>query len=255
MRAAPEQQERLLDLQAIDTRLQQLEHARATFPGIKQVEQLDAQLGELNRALTDSQTAAADLQREVSQAEAEVQASQSRLAKNKQRIESGALSAKDAMAMSDDMTALRGWIATLEETQLDAMERLEAHETNLANIEENQRKLAEARTEAVANRDHALGEIDQQIQTLVAERAVVAGTIFTELTKAYDTVRSHLGGIGAARLAAGRCEGCGLSLPPGDLEAAFAAPPDEVVRCEECGRILVRQDATPGEPSSTIRAK
>jgi len=255
VRAAPDQQQRLLELQRIDTRLQQLEHQRATLPAIRQVATIEAQITDLHRALTDSRTAAADLQREVSQAESEVMASRDRLAKNQRRIESGTLSAKDAMSMVDDMAALQQWIATLEETQLDAMERLEAHEANLANTEASLKKLLEARAEAATVRDLALGKIDAENKRLVAERAEVAGSIFTELTKVYDTIRSRLGGIGAAKLEGGSCQGCGLTLPPADLQAAFDAPPDEVVRCEECGRILVRQDLTPGAPSSTLQAE
>lgn len=255
MRAAPDQQQRLLELQAIDTRLQQLEHQRVTLPAIKQVQTLEAQLADLHRKLTDSRTAASDLQREVSQAETEVMASRDRLVKNQRRIESGSLSAKDAMSMTDDMAALNQWIATLEETQLDAMERLEAHEINQGNIEANQQQLLDARAEVAAQRDAALGQIDAEVKRLTTERAEICSSIFAELLKVYDTIRSRLGGVGAARLEGGSCQGCGLTLPPADLQAAFDAPPDEVVRCEECGRILVRQDLTPGTPSSTIRAE
>jgi len=255
VRAAPDQQQRLLELQAIDTRLQQLEHQRVTLPATKQVQTLETQLADLHLTLTESRTAASDLQREVSQAEAEVMASRDRLTKNQRRIESGSLSAKDAMSMADDMAALQKWIATLEETQLDAMERLEAHEINQGHIEANQQKLLDKRAEVAAERNAALGKIDDEVKSLVAERATISGGVFAELLKVYDTIRSRLGGVGAARLEGGACLGCGLTLPPADLQAAFDAPPDEVIRCEECGRILVRQDLTPGEPSSTIRAE
>lgn len=252
MRADPSQQLRLLDLQAIDIKLAQLAHQRATHPAIKQVEVLDEQLRDLGRALADSRTAAADLKREVSAAENEAATAQARLEKNKQRIESGTLSAKDALAVSDDMTALRTWIGTLEDRQLDAMERLEAHQATVEQVEQGYQKLGAERMALVATRDQALAGIDQQIAGLVAEREAIAGQIFAELLKAYDTTRSRLGGIGAARLAGGKCEGCGLALNAGDLEAAFAAPPDQVLRCEECGRILVREAAeSPHCPANT----
>jgi predicted nucleic acid-binding Zn-ribbon protein len=37
-----------------------------------------------------------------------------------------------------------------------------------------------------------------------------------------------------------RCEGCRLEWLGAELRAAQAAPPDEVLRCENCRRILVR---------------
>lgn len=50
-------------------------------------------------------------------------------------------------------------------------------------------------------------------------------------------------GIGAALLRGSRCEGCHLSLSPVDVHRIKSAPDDEVVRCEECLRILVRLPA------------
>jgi len=47
--------------------------------------------------------------------------------------------------------------------------------------------------------------------------------------------------MGAAPLLRGQCQGCRLTLPPNDLATFRAAPEDEVLRCEECRRILVRR--------------
>ena len=55
----------------------------------------------------------------------------------------------------------------------------------------------------------------------------------------YERLRTQHG-VGAAALRAGRCEGCHLSLNTVDLARIRAAAPDEVLRCEECRRILVR---------------
>jgi predicted nucleic acid-binding Zn-ribbon protein len=46
--------------------------------------------------------------------------------------------------------------------------------------------------------------------------------------------------VGAAALRAGRCQGCHLTLNTVDLNQIRASAPDEVIRCEECRRILVR---------------
>ena len=55
----------------------------------------------------------------------------------------------------------------------------------------------------------------------------------------YEQLRAQHG-VGAAALRRGRCEGCHLSLNTVDLNRIRAAAPDEVLRCEECRRILVR---------------
>jgi predicted nucleic acid-binding Zn-ribbon protein len=61
-----------------------------------------------------------------------------------------------------------------------------------------------------------------------------------ELVALYDKVRAASGGVGAAALQRGRCEGCHLQLNTTDLNRIREAPADEVLRCEECRRILVR---------------
>jgi predicted nucleic acid-binding Zn-ribbon protein len=61
-----------------------------------------------------------------------------------------------------------------------------------------------------------------------------------ELVALYEKVRAGSNGIGAAALYRGRCEGCHLQLNTTDLKRIHDAPPDDVLRCEECRRILVR---------------
>jgi uncharacterized protein len=61
-----------------------------------------------------------------------------------------------------------------------------------------------------------------------------------DLLTLYDKLREQHGGLGAAALIRGSCQGCNLSLNSSDLAAIRAAAPDEVLRCEECRRILVR---------------
>jgi predicted nucleic acid-binding Zn-ribbon protein len=56
----------------------------------------------------------------------------------------------------------------------------------------------------------------------------------------YERIRTQTGGTGAAMLQARQCQGCRLELYGNELSAVRNADPHEVVRCENCGRILVR---------------
>jgi predicted nucleic acid-binding Zn-ribbon protein len=67
-----------------------------------------------------------------------------------------------------------------------------------------------------------------------------AAGIPAALLALYEKIREQSDGVGAARLYQRRCEGCRLSVPPNDLNTIRSAPLDEVIRCEECRRILVR---------------
>jgi predicted nucleic acid-binding Zn-ribbon protein len=238
--AAPQDQLRLLDLQALDTRLQQLAHAKKTHPTLARIAELDKQIADLHGSLVDSRTAVTDLRRELAKAEADVEQVVTRTARNQQRLDSGTLGAKDALAVTEEMASLARRQGVLEEAQLEVMEKLDAHQDALDKVEAAHQELVDAKTAAEAERDAAFEEINAQGRAVTVQRKDVAAAIDAGLVTVYDQLRTRLGGVGAAALRAGRCEGCGLELNPGDLAAARSAAPDQVVRCEECGRILVR---------------
>lgn len=238
--AAPQDQLRLLDLQALDTRLQQLAHAKKTHPTLARIAELEKQIADLRGSLVDSRTAVTDLRRELAKAETDVEQVVTRTARNQQRLDSGTLGARDAMAVTEEMASLARRQGALEEVQLEVMEKLEAHQDALDKVEAAHQSLVDAKAAVEGERDAAFEEINAQGRALTVERKDVADGIDAGLVKVYDQLRTRLGGTGAAALRAGRCEGCGLVLNPGDLAAARSAAADQVVRCEECGRILVR---------------
>ncbi len=235
---------RLLDVQALDTRLQQLEHSRRTLPGHARVAEVAAQRADVERAVVESRTAVADLRRELTKAEADVEQVRARAARDQARMDSGTASVKDVQALAAEVEALARRTAALEEVELDVMVRLEAHETALAGVTEAHEALLEAQRQADAQLAEGIAQIDAEVATVTAERATRAEGIDAGLVQLYDKLRGQLGGLGVARLRGRTCEGCRLELNPGDVAQLNAAPPEQVVRCEECGRILVRASAT-----------
>ena len=238
--APPEDQRRLLEVQALDTRLQQLAHQRRTLPVLATLAELDKRVADLQGSLVDSRTAVSDLERQLAKAEADVEQVRVRAARDQQRLDSGALSAKDAQAMVSEVESLARRQGVLEEAQLEVMERLEAHQDSLAKVEAAHAELLAAKDKAQAERDARWAEIDAAAAEVTGQRATAAAGLDAGLVTLYDRLRSQLGGLGAAPLRGGRCEGCRLELNAGDLAAVRSAAPDQVVRCEECGRILVR---------------
>jgi predicted nucleic acid-binding Zn-ribbon protein len=100
--------------------------------------------------------------------------------------------------------------------------------------------VAASLSDATSRRDSALGEIAAETEKTSAQRGETAATLPRELLDLYDKLRASSGGVGAAALHRGQCQGCHLQLNTTDLVRIRDAAPDEVVRCEECRRILVR---------------
>jgi hypothetical protein len=133
--APPEDQRRLLDVQALDTRTQQLAHQRRNLPALAKLTELDGRIADLRASLVESRTRVADLKRELVKAETDVEQVRNRATRDQQRLDSGGVSAKDAVALTDELGSLATRQAALEEIELDVMERLEAHEEALAQVE------------------------------------------------------------------------------------------------------------------------
>ena len=235
-------QRRLLDLQALDTRLDQIAHKRANHPVLARIVALGAQSADLHAALVTSQTARNDLRRELTKAESDVEQVRSRAARDQARLDSGSGTPKDLQALTSELATLARRQGDLEEVELEIMERLEAHESALAEIETAHAALEDARAVATAERDAAFAELDTESARVRAERDALAAEGEPSLLALYEKLRSRLRGLAVARLLHGRSEASGLTIPPTELARIRALSPDEIVYCEDSGRILVRSE-------------
>jgi uncharacterized protein len=128
----------------------------------------------------------------------------------------------------------------LEEIVLDVMERLESAQSRAAELGAQQEAAAARLTELTAARDTTTAEIDAEVEGLRSQRATQASTLDAALVELYEKIREQQGGVGAAELRQRRCGGCRLELNNVEINRLRDADADEVLRCEECRRILVR---------------
>lgn len=228
-------------MQAVDTRLDQLAHSEATLPQTQQVNEFTEQLAELNTDLVNASTELSDLEREVRRAEDEVDQVRKRTIKDQQLLDSGSItSGKQLEEIQHEIASLLRRQTELEDTQLEVMERAEEAQDRVTSLTQavgdKQQSLAEVR----AAQEAAMAEFAIERADLLSRREDLAGAVPTDLLALYDKLRDSLGGVGAAPLRGSRCEGCHMQLAPTDLKIIADAELDEVVRCEECRRILIR---------------
>lgn len=238
--AAAVDQERLLDVQALDSRLAQLEHRRATLPEAAEAAALETKVRGLTSDVVVLETRVGDLDREVSRAENDVATVRNRAERDRARLAAGTGNAKDLVGLQHEIDSLARRQGDLEDIELEILERREADTTMLQRAREQLGVAREALADVTARRDSIVAGLGAQYRGARTEREQVARGVAPALLALYDKVRAGRGGVGAVRLVGGRCDGCHLDLPPSDLAAARAAAPDAVLRCEECGRILVR---------------
>lgn len=239
MKAAAGDQWRLLDLQALDTRLNQLKHREKSLPEHAQIESLEKSLAVAKDDVVLAQTELGDVDRELAKAEAEVQSVRDRAARDQQRLDSGVGTSKDLQALQHEVETLAQRQSVLEDVELEVMER---REESAAKVEASQaavRELEQQLTAVLAQRETALSEIGQEVQATQSERETIAPGLPEALLSIYERLRANTG-MGAARLHQRKCEGCRLELNAADLAKVVAASEDDVLQCPECDRLLIR---------------
>ncbi|MEU3313447.1 C4-type zinc ribbon domain-containing protein [Streptomyces sp. NPDC006662] len=241
MNAEPADQIRLLDIQALDIRLSQLDHKRNSLPEHAEVDSLTKDLSQQRDLLVAAQTQASDAAREQTKAEQDVDQVRQRAARDQQRLESGAgVSARDLANLQSEVASLAKRQADLEDVVLEVMERLEGAQERVTTITERVSALEAKLADATARRDAATGELDAEAAKIAKDREVVVASMPADLMALYEKIRVKQGGVGAARLYQRRCEGCRLELDMAEVNEIKAAARDQVVRHDNCGRILVR---------------
>ncbi|MBR7677629.1 zinc ribbon domain-containing protein [Streptomyces sp. NPDC054796] len=241
MNAAPADQIRLLDVQALDTRLTQLAHKRKNLPEHEEIQTLEGDLTQLRDLLVAAQTEESDTAREQTKAEQDVDQVRQRASRDQKRLDSGLVTnPKDLESLQSEIASLAKRQGDLEDVVLEVMERRESAQERAGELARRVESVQAKTEDATGRRDAALETIDTEVATVKKEREIVAGSVPAELLKLYEKIREQQGGVGAARLYQRRCEGCQLELNITEMNEVRAAAAEEVVRCENCRRILVR---------------
>jgi len=239
--AEPAVQLRLLDLQALDSRLAQIEHKRRSLPQLATIADLECRIAALRDRIVAGETEVDDLERALAKAETDVEQVRARAAKDQELLDSGRVTAsKELENLQHEIASLARRQGSLEEDELEVMEKLEDARSALALLTTERDGLRAELETATAERDEAWSAGDRDREWVSSERTKVVPEIPADLLALYDKLRADHDGVGAAALHQRRCEGCRMQLNPNDIGKIREAAPDAVLRCEECRRILVR---------------
>jgi predicted nucleic acid-binding Zn-ribbon protein len=242
VKAPAEAQRRLLDLQAIDTALQQLAHRRQTLPQISALAVLTREIATMDDERIQAQVGLDDIDRDIARLEGDIDQVRNRSTKDRARLDAGTGPARELEALQHELTSLARRQSELEDAELELMETREQAQ---AAYDDTVARLSEARDRHAAleaERDQALADIAKDAEWRASARKPLVADLPPDLVALYDRVREASGGIGAALVRSGRCGGCRIELAGGERARVKAAAPDEVIQCEECRRIMVRTE-------------
>jgi predicted nucleic acid-binding Zn-ribbon protein len=238
VKAAPQDQRRLLDLQAVDTALAQLAHRRKSLPELAEIATISRELSALEDERVRAQVAVDDLDRDIARFEKDIDQVRTRKDRDQARLNAGG-ALREIEGLQHELATLNRRQSELEDAELELMEQRESAEQALNDVQKKISEASERRAAAEARRDEAYAEITKEQEFKSQSRGPLAADLPADLITLYDKIRADTG-LGAALVRSGRCGGCRIELYGADLARVKSAPADEVVRCEECRRIMVR---------------
>ena len=242
MKAAREVQERLLALAQLDSDLNQIKHKMDTLPIARQFDEVSNELSAKRDLLVAAQTERDDIKHELTRSEVDVEQVVSRIERDEKRLSSGQGSPKELEQLQHELGSLAKRRAELEEVELEIMVRIDGVDSRIKELDQECSGLESQLSELKIKKDQESTALEESMKQTRESRADLAPKIDSELLALYEKIRGSGDGIGAAKLAGNQCTGCHLTMNAAELTRIKALADDEVVRCEECRRILVRLD-------------
>lgn len=243
MKAEVVQQRSLLELAELDAELSRIDHRAKKLPTQQQLEEAQSAHREANDRLAAVQIALEDLDGQVAKFESEIDAVRQREDRDRSMLSAGSVDAKQLTELQHELETLERRQFSLEDSLLEVMERreeLQSQQTaELADIDELQNKLTEAQRAC----DEERAEIDRLRHQSISRRDELVAALDADLVALYERQRAR-GGAGAGPLLGRRCGACRIEIDRGELARISAAADDEVLRCPECGAILLRVKGT-----------
>jgi uncharacterized protein len=240
VKASPEHQNLLIELQLIDTAISHLKIKLANLPEREQITAIHTRLENTAVELAVVETELADVAIDLRRVEVDVEQVADRIKKDESRLSSGVGSPKELEQLQHELGTLAKRKSELEDGELEVMLKHDAVKARVDELQNDQVGLKQLELELNIRLENATTEIQSEISIQQAERGQLAPKIEATLVELYEKVRASNDGVGAALLVGNKCEGCHLSINAIEIERIKSLPADEIIRCEECRRILVR---------------
>src|ERR1700712_2447651 len=238
LKASPDEQALLLDIQAIDTKLQQLDHQAKSLPEHAALQQLAVQNSELLVTLAEQKGILEDARIELKRVESDVEVVEARIARDSTRLQASS-SVKDVAALEQELAALKKRQFDLEEIELTVMEKVEQQDAVVGHLGEQVGSVQGRMADIEGERDSAMKLIDEERVNANANRSTIVAKVSPDLLALYEKQRQRYGS-GASLLRGGVSLASGVKLNENDMVAIRAAAPDDVIMCPDSSAILVR---------------
>jgi uncharacterized protein len=233
--------ERLLAIQEQDTAVDQLVHRRDHLPERAALVEHEGQVSAVEAEQSSREERREELAATIARLQTDVGALEARIAEVTRTMHSGAVTVpRELQALQHEQESLRRRQDHLETEELEIMEELDPLTEEVAGLDGRLEELATERERLADALLQAEVDLEEELTAVTGRRAAAAEGVDAELLATYEGLRGELCGIAVARLVGSVCGGCHLGLSAVEVDRIKKQPPDALVRCDECGRLLVR---------------
>ena len=240
MQASTEQQGLILELQLLDNEIMQSNTKLKSLPEIEQLLHIEKRVTAANDELAIVKSESDQIALELRRGEVDVETVTDRIKKDEARLSSGNATPKELEQLQHEVETLKKRQESLEEIELEILIRNDAVIARSNTLTTDLASLQTLKDEISGRLQSATDEINQVIAEKNTARTLVANKIEKALLDLYEKIRGNGGGVGAAALVGNKCNGCNLAINAVEMERIKSLAKDELLRCEECRRILVR---------------
>src|SRR3954463_2907281 len=175
VKAASDDQLRLLDLQALDSTLDRLTHRRRTLPELAQIEEAEARQTRLADDIVLIETEDSDLGRAQAKLEGDIEQVRTRIQRDQQRLDAGQVGApRELENLQHEIGTLKKRQSDLEDEELEIMEKREIVQGRLGELRAEQGQIGTTLADLEQRRDSTFAEIAAETEKTTAQRAETA---------------------------------------------------------------------------------
>jgi predicted nucleic acid-binding Zn-ribbon protein len=240
VKASASDQRLILDIQKFDIQTATLRNKAANLPEISELSAATIKQNNVRDLRIAAETELNDVKRELTRAEADVEQIVARIERDEKRLASGTGTPKELEQTQHELGTLAVRRSELEEVELEIMMRVDGLKERIASLSAEENEFAQEIADLNIRKENALAAINSELEGIAADRKTTTQSVGSELLSLYEKIREANNGIGSAALAGNQCKGCNLTLNTIELQRIAGLAEDEVVRCEECRCILVR---------------
>ena len=206
---------------------------------MRKIAELTARLPSIEASIVENDSRINETKKELARAEVDVENIAKRVEKDNERLNSGETSAKDLTQIQHEIGTLKSKQKVLEEVEISILEILEDLDHKKSVLQEILIQVNDEINQLNILIKDDCSKANSDIAVFTTNRNKVVAKIDKSLVELYDKIRLEHG-IGAGMFSHGMCSSCQIQISPAEIVKINALDPEEVIRCENCRCILVR---------------